>query len=85
MYSNEYKKNEEILWKSKNNLLTLQWTNKNKMEEKQVVIKLTADENFVADALRKVATYIENAESTEEIDGAELENAHYMAEINVEY
>lgn len=55
------------------------------MEEKQVVIKLTADENFVADALRKVATYIENAESTEEIDGAELENAHYMAEINVEY
>lgn len=54
------------------------------MEERQIVIKLTADEFFVADALREVATYIENAEDTEEIDGAELENAHYMAEINVE-
>jgi len=53
------------------------------MEERQIVIKLQADESFVVDALQEISNYIENAEDTEEIDGAKLENAHYMAEINV--
>ena len=52
--------------------------------ERQIIIKIQADEYYVADALREIANYVENAESEEEIYGSELENAHYCAEIDVE-
>lgn len=51
--------------------------------ERQIIIKIQADEFHAADALREIANYIENAESEEEVYGAELEDAHYFAEIDV--
>ena len=57
---------------------------KRQIIERQIIIKIQADEFHAPDALREIANYIENAESEEEVYGAELEDAHYYAEIDVE-
>lgn len=54
------------------------------MEERQIIIKIMADENHVADALRELAEFVDNAESEEELYGCEFESANYYAEIDTE-
>jgi len=52
-------------------------------DARQIQIRVMADENHAADALRQIADYIDNAESEEEIYGSELEDAHFFAEIDL--
>lgn len=54
------------------------------MEEQQIIVKIMADKNRVADALRELADAIENEESEEAAYGKEYESAHYYAEISEE-
>lgn len=47
--------------------------------ENKVKIEVIVDEFYSADALREIASFIENAESDEEIYGAVFKNRHYDA------
>ena len=52
-------------------------------DARQIRIRVTADENRVADALRRIVGYIDNAESEEEIYGSVIEEFYFLAEIDL--
>lgn len=54
------------------------------MEEKQIIVKVTADKHYVADALREIANIIESEESEEDFYNKEFESNHYYVEISEE-
>lgn len=53
------------------------------MDNVKITISLTADEDYITDALREIAEYIDGSDGNEEINGSKLKNKHYVAEINV--